>query len=252
MTKLTNEELALLIKDGKTELYTELWENCKDLISLIAHKHFTVNYDRCISVGVTVDDIIQSGYFALIDAVKYFDTESGYKFVTYLNLPFKRQVNILLGYNTSYRDGLDYSTSLDVPINDDIGETTLADTIIDENSENAFINAENYIFNTQLKTALNNAISTLPDREQSILINNYFNSLPLAEIERCYQNLNYQQLRNIRDAALVKLRTKHYRTLRPFYNEIFSKAIKNTSHTAFVNNCASSVELTVEKLARFW
>lgn len=244
----TNEELAVLIKDGKTELYTELWENCKDLISLIAHKHFTVNYDRCISAGVTVDDIIQSGYFALIEAVKYFDTESGYKFVTYLNLPLKRQINTLLGYTSSYRDSLDYSTSLDVPINDDIGERTLGDTIIDEDSELPFINVENNIFNTQLKAALNSAIETLPERERPVITDFYFNNLSLREIKRRSDGLSYPQVNSAYNRAISKLRRNHLEALQPFADEILSRALKCTGYSAFINNGASSVELTAEMI----
>lgn len=132
---MNNEELAVKIQQGNFEYYPELWENIKDLIANIANKTFISNRDSCIFAGVTVDDIIQSGFIALTEAVKAFKPESGIKFVSYITYPMKNQVNTLLGRRSSYQDGLNYSISLDTPINNDTDDLTIGNTLPDVRAE---------------------------------------------------------------------------------------------------------------------
>ena len=89
---MTNEELAVMIQNGHTELYTDLWEQVYRLVCRKAERYSHLlqeNGWRTDPEDFTAD-LIQSGYFALIDAVKYFDSKKGIKFNTYLGNTLKK------------------------------------------------------------------------------------------------------------------------------------------------------------------
>lgn len=75
----TNEELAIRIKNGEKELYTQLWENTYKLLYQKANSFYYSNTELCRSCGVELEDIQQTCYFALCDAVEAYKTDSEYK-----------------------------------------------------------------------------------------------------------------------------------------------------------------------------
>ena len=87
---MTNEELAQAIQAGDASLLTPLWEQVEKLIRLLANKCYIKWKSRCLSMGLTQDDLYQQGYFAVLDAIKYFNIEKGYKFTTYLKANCQR------------------------------------------------------------------------------------------------------------------------------------------------------------------
>ena len=245
---MSNEELALKIQQGLTEYYNELWENIKDLIALIANKTFVLNRDNCISVGVTVDDIIQSGFIALTEAVKAFKPESGIKFVSYITYPMKKQVDTLLGRRSSYRDGLNYSISLDMPINNNTDDLTIGDVLPDTEAKTAPQSIEDDIFNIQLKKALTKEISQLSEQEQRIIFDRHFDNLKFSDISQ-RENIPEWKAKNLYTSALHSLsRERHKKALRSFADEVFGRALKHTGFSSFKYQGASSVELTAEWL----
>ena len=249
MTNLHNEELAIKIQQGQIEYYTELWENIKDLIALMANKIFTLNSDKCISAGVTVEDIIQSGFIALTEAVKAFDIESGYKLSAYISYPLKNQINILLCRRSSYRDGLNNSTSLDTPVGNDTEDITIGDALPDVGAVTVLETIEDNIFNAQLREALIKEINLLSEPEQNIIFDRHFALLKFSDI--CQkENIPEWKAKNLYTNALHKLRSeRHKKALRPFADEVFGRALKNTGLSAFKHQGASSVELTAEWLS---
>lgn len=126
---MTNEELAELIQktDSKTAK-AELWENNKGIIYRLARSYYRPTSPH------TLEDLVQQGYFALLQAVKSYDKEKGYKFTSYL--PFSFQCAIRGPYMDTY-------ISLDTPIGRDgeENENTLADTIPDNSALEELENA---------------------------------------------------------------------------------------------------------------
>ena len=78
---MTNEELAIRIQDGETELYTQLWDNTKYLLFRIMRSKLN---SAMIPNHITIDDLRQEMYFALCKAVNYYDREKSFLFSTYL------------------------------------------------------------------------------------------------------------------------------------------------------------------------
>ena len=73
---MSNEEMALAIQAGDDSLILPLWEQCKGLICKEAHRWARAFESR---PEIDVDDLIQSGYFALLNTAQSFkpDPERG-------------------------------------------------------------------------------------------------------------------------------------------------------------------------------
>ena len=76
---MTNEETALKIQDGEN-LYEQLWENNRGIISKLAFRFYRNHERACSSIGVELNDLIQCGFFALCDAAKAYNPDKGYMF----------------------------------------------------------------------------------------------------------------------------------------------------------------------------
>ena len=74
---MTNEELAVLIQQGHTELYTELWERVNRLIGMMILKS---TKHRILPPDIDKEDLLQCGYFAMLAAVKAYDKDKNFKF----------------------------------------------------------------------------------------------------------------------------------------------------------------------------
>ena len=71
---MTNEELAELVQEGNDGLIPQLWEQVQ---VYVRRKAETAMRSIPPEHGVEVDDLAQSGYFALLEAVATFDREKG-------------------------------------------------------------------------------------------------------------------------------------------------------------------------------
>ena len=157
---MSNEELAIRIQNGEKELISALWEKNRGIIHRSTYSLYTRYRDRCISSGVTPDDVIQVSYFALLDAVEAYESGSGYKLTTYLRYPLKNHFDALIGLRTSKRNPINQCASLDVPIVD--GEDIyILDTIEDTESQKPFEDTIEGMANQQLREILEIAISKL-------------------------------------------------------------------------------------------
>lgn len=131
---MSNEELAVLVKAGERDPL-ELWWRVRKLVLLQANKRAAAFGVQC---GVDVDDLLQAGYIAFMQAVDAFDPAKGYKFTTYLTRPLQTEFNRCLGRLTSKRDPLNGGcASLDVAAGDE-GITPLIDLLEDPTAEQPF------------------------------------------------------------------------------------------------------------------
>lgn len=75
--EISTEALVSEIQSGHLERMAELWERVQRFIRQQAHRAIA---HILLSHGVTVEDLEQSGYFALCDAVKSFLPQAGCTF----------------------------------------------------------------------------------------------------------------------------------------------------------------------------
>lgn len=245
----TNEELAIRIKNGEKDLMSELWENTYKLLYLMSNRFYNSNTELCRSYGVEIEDIQQSCYFALCDAVEAYKTDSEYKFTAYINYSFKNAVNACLngGQRRSVTDPLSCSTSLDVPLTEDADATKL-DLIADEDAYKSFENVEDRIFTQKLNKALKQAMSDVCSTAEIDVLNRlYWNGETIATISKdC--NVPYGDIQRLHSHALVKLRSSRSKQrLDPFREFIQSYAYHGVGLSSFRSSGISSVERVVEQ-----
>ena len=164
---MTNEELASLIQEGNTALLPSLWEQVERFTAAKAKDYFSLHPLTCSASGVTLEDLQQEAYFALLDAVRYYDPEAGHTFLTYMRYPLQNAFNALCGRRTqkSKQAPLNHSKSLYTPIGEE--DITLADTLEDESAAEDFQQAEAAIYHRQLHNALEECLSTLPEIQEA-------------------------------------------------------------------------------------
>jgi len=75
---MSNEELAEKIQNGEKDLLPLLWEQVEKFI----YKQAGIRARQLNGLGgVSVDDLCQAGFLALVDAVESYATEKGMSFI---------------------------------------------------------------------------------------------------------------------------------------------------------------------------
>lgn len=259
---MSNEELAVRIQAGELSYLPELWEQTKKWIAASYKRmlrNSTANQDRFNRSGVTLDDLQQEGYFALLEAVDAYKAGAGYQFITYLRYPIMNRYFSAIGLRTAKgkNDLLTASVSLDNLISEDDSETTLADTIADENSLTAFENILDNARKEQLHRVLEYCLKRLePELEQAIR-ERYYENKTMGQIAEP-RGITAMQARHLVDRGIHRLRHPRCATLlRPFVTDTDTPAnqrdlnIYQTGLQSFRNNRVSSVEQAVEQIEQY-
>lgn len=252
MSELSNEELAVQIVAGEEKLKLQLWQQLEKLIKIKANKF----YYACSINGVArfeENDLIQEAYFAMLKAVEYYNQDSGYAFTTYLNYTLKIAFAEVAGTRRPKQrnDGIKYSVSADVPLNNESDETFAE--VIPSNTDVEADVIEN-VSNQELHNALEAALKTLTKTQEKILRGIFYDNMTmeqLAETASCtHQNISLEK-----GKALEKL----YRERKENNLENFLEARTNYHQKMglkeFKNSGVSVVEKIVlkrEKLATEW
>lgn len=243
----SNEELAVRIRDGETNLYGELWENVKRLFFLKATAYYNRHKEKCRACGVELDDIYQSCFLALHEAVKAYSVDSGYQFTSYLSYSFKNAVDALMNgtHRRKYGDPLNLAYSLDMPLSDE-SETTQADLMPDEAAANSFDDAELRIYTQELHEALEKAMArSCTEKEITVLRRIYWDGETLQTVaDALGSSVSY--IGQMKSHAFRQIRKRGRSILEPYGDFIRRQAYHGTSLNAFRTNGESSVERTVE------
>lgn len=248
---MTNEELAIRAKTGDKDCETELFLQLEKWFYKISGSFFRRYSERCEYSGVTVDDLFQSCYFAMLEAVKAYNPESGYKFITYLSYHIKNAFNGLAGLRTEAQrnNPLNNCASLDDVIQgaDDV---ILSDSVPDENAERDFDEADKRIFNEKLRDDLDNALSLIPEPCERVIRGKYYQNKALTELA-AESGVTPQAIRQQAGKAMRLLRSgERLRILKQYQENIISRYAYNGGLSCFRRSGVSSTEFTVEQLER--
>lgn len=244
---MTNEELALLIKQGQKEHYGELWENTKRLFFRYANRFYCGNAERCTSAGVEYDDVIQSCFLVLVDVVRAYEPEKGYKLSTYIRYHFKNRMKALIngeiegGRSAAYKNLLNCCESFNEPIKfqkSDSDELMLIDTIEDETAAEPFKEVERSGRNKYLRAELERIIDKSLSPKQAELIRRRF-----------FKGQRNKDLTRSELVLLTSIKHKLARNeeIKALYKENYFDYYTGTGVTAFRNKQCSSVEFAAEK-----
>ncbi len=152
---MTNEELIKNYRSGDVFALDKLCEANSGLISFIAHKYYGLD---------DLNDLIQTGWEGFLKAVDTYnpDKENSAKFSTWAVYYIKGHIMRYLDQNQQHRD----AKSLNEPLDDD-SETTLQDTLPDEDAElAAFRHAERRELRQELENVMREC---LPLRQREIV-----------------------------------------------------------------------------------
>ena len=195
---MTNEELCLEIQQGNKEYILPLWEQVHRFIVIKARDYF-VSLDDCR--GITEEDLIQSGYFALLDAVAGYDPERGAHFIGYLAYHLHRQFGVCAGLVLvrDREDPISSSISLDTPI-DDEDFSTLGE--LQPDPHDITEEPEERLYRAQLHVALENAMEELNPKDADVIR------------KRFYQNMTLKEAAALAGVSLDRIRQREQKGLR--------------------------------------
>lgn len=238
---MTNEELATLIQNGDDGYLPTLWEQVRKLIRIQAeryHRHHILNGGG--NHAVDVDDLTQCGYYAVLEAVKYYSPCGGYKFTTYLDKTLKKAFREALGIRTSKRDPCASAASLDVPCGED-DETPLLDLI--DSHDTSMIQVDESVYNQELRRELTTILQQLPEAEREVLTLQYFFGISYREQAET-KGVSLQSIAQRADAAFERIRRnpKQMRVLSEFMPEYDFDPYRHTGLTSWATSGRSVEE----------
>lgn len=245
---MTNEELTVMIKEGNTSLIPSLWKQVERFTAAKAKDYFSLHPLTCAAAGITLEDLQQEAYFALLDAVRYYDPEVGHTFLTYLRYPLLNAFNDICGMRTqrSKQAPLNHSKSLYTPIGEE--DITLADTLEDEGAAEDLRQAEAAIYNSQLHNALEECLSTLPAIQESVIRCRFYEGLTIAETgEKIGLSRSKSRSREYEGLRALR-RGKNRKRLESFREDIISRHAYHSSFSLWRDTGTSSTEYTAMKL----
>lgn len=217
VVQVSNEELVAKIQAGSVELMSELWERVERLVKWKAKRVMTV-LEGCPGRSVEFEDLYQSGYLAMVEAVDTYDPVTGASFCTWLMYHLKTVFAEATGYRTQKdrQEPLNNYLSLDTPLTDDADSDDLMDIIADPTGQNGLVSAEESLYREQLQEAIGAALSTVPEQYREILRLRYWENMTLAEVGEL-RGVGYERVRQMESKAIRQLQKPGVAChLRPF------------------------------------
>lgn len=213
---MSNEEIALRIQTGETELMEKLWEGVEKLIRKQANRVSRALGGR---FGAEADDLYQAGYFAVVAAVDTYTADAG-SFVNWLMFHLKTAFADASGYRTvkGRRDPMRNSLSLDKPLGEEMDGAVFGNLIPDSLAAATMEAIEETLWREQLHEAMESVLGELPAEQSTVLRQRYYAQQTLADAA---QNLGTtaEEVRKLEGKGLKALR--HYKLakkIRPFYD----------------------------------
>lgn len=225
----TNEELAIAIQAGNRKLLTQLWEQCYGFICQQARRWAFAWETRS---DFDIDDLTQSGYIALCEAVKGFEIERGYSFISFLALHLKTEFSKVARCRTpaQLKDPLNSAISLDSPAYQNSGEDqeiTIGDTIPAYDS--GYEAVEEAMHREHIAAVVKEAVYSLPEKQCLAIEAHYLNGKPYHEIAATLQVANSYPGQLIKD-GLKGLRKGKYA---PILSELLWGDCNYYMHTGY-------------------
>lgn len=238
---MSNEELVERIQKGEQKLMAMLWEQVRRFVAKRAN-FFSFQYDGTSKVDR--DDLIQSGYFALVEAIKTYKPDAGCSFIGYLDYYLRNQFRKEVGIRSSHRDALTKAISLDDSVFDeDDGDTTLLSMIRSDSAEAEFDEVVEQLDNARIVDTVRKCMQKLKPSERDVLLQIYIQQRKRKEIANLY-GVSPQRVNQIHNRALRRLRTMPaVRKIKmDNYLDLYTRFYKCKSYKAFNTSFSSVVE----------
>lgn len=230
------EELIVEIQTGNTEAKNELWERLRRWVYKLCLRYT----EYAEKQGQELGDLISYAWFGMERAIKAYDPEKEFKFITYTKYHICNTISECLGWRGRKR--IDETLSLDEPLGDTEDGFTRLDTLEDEGAAEAFEAAED----RGLADWLWGRVDRLDKRQATVLRSYYRDNKSHEKIGESL-GVSWSAVRDIKGKALRALRKdKEIRA----YREEF--AYIHVGVNSFNTTWNSSTELAVLKLEDKW
>lgn len=235
---MSNEDLVTAIQRGESDKLPQLWGQVERLVAWKANRVLAaLGENPCVEF----EDLYNSGYIALVNAVQLFDPERSDSFANIFMLCLKTAFAEATGHRgkKQQNDPIHGAYSLEaiVPGSEN---TTFGELISDGKDYEAEILER--IWEKDLHEALDKALNTLPDVEAQALKLQYYDEFDVAQ-SATFLNIDPDKVVALRRKAL-----NHIRRPEITQNlEQFVDSISNFYLRTSVRSQQSSVELIVER-----
>lgn len=170
---MENEQLVTLIQSGHRDLLPVLWEQTERLIKMLIIRYAK---NRVLPNSIDIDDLLQCGYFALLQAVRAFKSDSGYKFTTYLNYSVKNAIDEETGSDKKHFKEISYNKTVSDKDGDNV---ELLDLMEDSTAEYDVIEPVEL---TDTQRTVIEALERLPSAQREVISKHYLKGLTLNQI----------------------------------------------------------------------
>lgn len=230
---LTNEELATAIQAGNQELMDQLWRQCYGFIRQQAIRWAKAWENRA---DFDVDDLINSGYFALCRACSAFQPDRG-SFINMLSMCIKTAFSEVAGCRTVAQkmEPLNSAGSLNEPVkNGSSGEeskATKGDFIEDPNRVDFTIDDE--VFQEQCKKILRCKVAQLQANQRTAVEMKYWeNATDQAIADKLHCSRSYANI-SVKDGLKALRRRDVDNTLRNLLDDMYYEKRNLYQHTGW-------------------
>lgn len=217
---MSNEELVAAIQAGATERMGELWEQVAGLVKWKANHIMTALDLRGNPCGVEFEDLYQSGYIAMVEAVHYYTPESGVAFSTCLINRLKTVFAEATGYRTQRgrNEPLNTAFSLDKPLTDESDSSLFGDFVPDNRATATMEAIEEKEYRRQLREAVEAVLADIPEQSREVIRMRIFQEMTLLQVAEI-QGTTPERIRQKENKAIRELRKpRNACRLRSFYD----------------------------------
>lgn len=204
---MSNEDLAVMTKEGDTDAAAKLWENCRRLLQTLAWRYYNAHTVALSVTGVELGDLDQECYFVMLDAVEAFSPEKEYCFVTYLSFHAQKRFDKLCGLR-GIREPLNDGERLETPVGDEADGMTLGDVTADPNAIAALDNIAEINERERIAQDVRAAVKRLAKVDQMVIRMKYYHGADYAQIAEILGE-SEEQIQKLHKYALHKLRKDH-------------------------------------------
>ncbi len=178
--KMSIEELVAAIQGGNQSLMEELWCAVVNLVKWKAKRVMTSLELLSDSKRVEFEDLVQSGYFALVAALETYKAECG-AFSSWLMYHLQTAFADTAGYRTKQGRIENKADSLDRPLGNDEDSQPMGDFVPDHTAAAAIESIEEQEYQEQLHEALEAALEAIPEKYSQVLQLRYLQNKSLSE-----------------------------------------------------------------------
>jgi DNA-directed RNA polymerase specialized sigma24 family protein len=168
-------------------------------------------------------------------------------FTTYLHYPLKNCFEAATGGRGNSRaEPLNGCASLDAPVGEE-RDAAFVDMVPDKNAGAAFEAVEDGMVNSQLRAALDDFLSTLPEIERDVIKRRYYGGYTRRQVAKQI-GAEHERVRQIELRGLQKLRHPSNRDRLMSVQDVIDSAYQTSGLRRFRDTGYSSVELAYERI----